>query len=380
MTARKPRAVKIDADPESGEEKQPAPKPKPAPKQKAKPAAKPAAKKQRPATEARAPRAMKAPEAPPVDEKELPFDDPASKGALVPANHLPSARGLKWGAIFVSAVGALISLGIGLWFTQLVEQLFARSEWLGWAATGLMALAAAALVIIILREIIGVARLRRLTELRHNAEQALLSGKGGQTAAGRIRSFYSGRKDMAWPLSRLAAHDDEVLDGADWLKLTETELMAPLDGEAKRLIIKAAKRVSLITAVNPAPAFDILFTAAQVLRMLRQIAGLYGGRPGSVETLRLARMVVTHLSVTGGLALSDNLVQHLLGHGLAGRLSAKLGEGTVNGIMTARIGLAAMDVCRPMPYAAIPRPGLNEFLSELVGSFKGQEKVSSKED
>lgn len=370
MNARKPRAIKIDNGSEPAAEAKAEPAPKPKPKAGGKPTAKGKAKPK----DARAPRVMAAPEPPPAPEADIPFNDPASKGELVPANHLPTARGLKWGAIFVSAVGALISLGIGLWFTQLVEDLFARSEWLGWTASGLMGLAALALIIIIFREIIAVARLRRLTELRGNAEQALLSGKGGKTAAGRIRSFYEGRKDMAWPLSRLAAHDGEVLDGADWLKLTEKELMAPLDAEAKRLIVKAAKRVSLITAVNPAPAFDILFTAAQVLRMLRQIAGLYGGRPGSVETLRLARMVITHLSVTGGLALSDNLIQHLLGHGLAGRLSAKLGEGTVNGIMTARIGLAAMDVCRPMPYAAIPRPGLNEFLSELAGSFTGQKE------
>jgi putative membrane protein len=318
----------------------------------------------------RPPRAMVVPE--PATITEIPFDDPAVKGEVVPANHIPSAKGLRWGTILVSCVSALLSLGIGLWFTQLIEGLFSRSEWLGWAASGVMALAALAFIALIMREIIAVARLRKLGDLRHNAERALLGDGDGKAAAGAVREFYSGRKDMAWQLSRLKTHDSEVLDGKDWLTLTERELMAPLDREAKRLIVKAAKRVSLITAVNPAAALDVLFTGAQVLRLLRQLAGLYGGRPGSVETLRLARMVVTHLSVTGGLALSDSLLQSIVGHGLAGRLSAKLGEGTVNGIMTARIGLAAMDVCRPMPYAAIPRPGLNEFLGEVVGTLRGK--------
>ena len=66
--------------------------------------------------------------------------------------------------------------------------------------------------------------------------------------------------------------------------------MRPLDAEARQIIAKAAKRVSVVTAVNPAPALDVLFTGYQVLAMLRQVAGLYGGRPGSLETLKLARM------------------------------------------------------------------------------------------
>ncbi|MGI9373591.1 MAG: YcjF family protein [Hyphomicrobiales bacterium] len=319
-----------------------------------------------------APRVMEAPE-----RQDIPFESAESKGALVPANHLPSARGLKWGVIFAAAVTALISLGVGLWFTQLIENLFARADWLGWMATGLMALAGLALLVVVLRELFALARLKKLKNMRLQAEQALGTGKGGKEAAHRVRSFYQGRQDMAWPLSRLKTHDNEVLDGPDWLKLTEKTLMAPLDEEAQRLIIKAAKRVSIVTAVNPAPALDVLFTGAQVLRLLRQIAGLYGGRPGSMETLRLARMVITHLSVTGGLAFSDSLIQHFVGHGLAGRLSAKLGEGTVNGIMTSRIGLAAMDLCRPMPYAALERPGLNEFLSELMGSFSSPDEKNS---
>ena len=39
-----------------------------------------------------------------------------------------------------------------------------------------------------------------------------------------------------------------------------------------------------------------------------------------------------------------NLIQHLVGKGLLGRLSARFGEGAVNGILTSRIGLAARDL------------------------------------
>lgn len=313
---------------------------------------------------ARAPRTMVAPEPEPIVD--IPFEASADDTALSPANHLPSSKGLKWGSLFLAALFSLISLGIGLWFTQLLEELFSRNTWLGWAASGLMALAGLALLALVLREVTALARLRRLGALRQNAEQALLGNGSAKDVVTELSAFYRSRKTMAWPLASLREHQGEIIDDADRLGLAEKALMSPLDAEARKIIASAAKRVSVVTAVNPAPAFDVLFTGYQVLAMLRQVAGLYGGRPGSLETVKLARMVISHLAVTGGLALSDTVLQSFLGHGLAGRLSAKLGEGTVNGIMTARIGLAAMKLCRPLPFYRLDEPGLSDFLGEIA--------------
>jgi putative membrane protein len=73
--------------------------------------------------------------------------------------------------------------------------------------------------------------------------------------------------------------------------------------------------------------------------------------------------------VTGSIAVGDTIVQQFVGHGLAGRLSTKLGEGVVNGLMTARIALSAMDVCRPLPFLAEERPRLKDLAGDLV-SFR----------
>src|SRR4029079_16538335 len=138
------------------------------------------------------------------------------------------------------------------------------------------------------------------------------------------------------------------------------------DDEAHRLIARRSRRVTMLTAVTPAAALDILFVAAQNLRRLREIATLYGGRPSVLATLRLARMVIGHLAVTGGLALSDSVIQHIVGKGLIGRLSARFGEGAVNGILTARIRLAAVDVCRPIPQEAEAKEKLTGLVRELL--------------
>jgi putative membrane protein len=103
------------------------------------------------------------------------------------------------------------------------------------------------------------------------------------------------------------------------------------------------------------------------VRLLRRIAEIYGGRPGVLGFFRLARSIGAHLAVTGGMAVGDSLVQQLLGHGIAARLSARLGEGVLNGLLTARIGLAAMAVCRPVPFASMKPPGVREAAPFLFG-------------
>jgi putative membrane protein len=70
------------------------------------------------------------------------------------------------------------------------------------------------------------------------------------------------------------------------------------------------------------------------------------------------------------MAVGDSLVQQVLGHGLAARLSARLGEGVLNGMLTARVGLSAMAVCRPMPFAAKKAPGVSDVAPFLFGGEK----------
>src|SRR5258708_20426908 len=55
-----------------------------------------------------------------------------------------------------------------------------------------------------------------------------------------------------------------------------------------------------------------------------------------------------------------------MGHGIASGLSARLGEGMVNGLLTARLGLLTIDLVRPLPFHELPRPALNDLASTLL--------------
>jgi putative membrane protein len=296
----------------------------------------------------------------------------ATDAAQLPATvrALPALeRGWRWGSILLAAIGGLVGLASVVWLHDLVRDMMARQDWIGWTTIGLLGLAIVALLMIILREAAGLARLGRLGRLRHEADSAAI--EGDKTLAldvvRRLKRLYHGRKDLAWGLSRLAEHEGDIMNATELLRLSERTLVAPLDPIACSIVAASAKRVSVVTAVSPGALIDMLFVAAENLRMLRRLATLYGARPGTLSLFKLARMVVTHIVLTGGIALGDDVIQQLVGHGLTAKLSARLGEGLFNGALTTRIGLAAIDVCRPLPYIEVQRPRFRELVAEVAG-------------
>jgi putative membrane protein len=102
------------------------------------------------------------------------------------------------------------------------------------------------------------------------------------------------------------------------------------------------------------------------LRLLRALATLYGARPGLAGVARLARLVFGHVVATGGVAMTDDLLGQFLGQDLLRRLSRRLGEGAFNGALTARIGVTALDVIRPVPFRTAKPPRIRDVLAEVL--------------
>jgi putative membrane protein len=297
----------------------------------------------------------------------------AGEAAPLPVQRLRTVpdlgRGLRWGSLFLAALGGLVGLLASLWLYDSVLALLARDDWIGWAAVGLLALVLFALLMIVLREVAGLARLGRLGRIRHEADSAARQNDKplAVDVADRLKRLYAGRKDLAWGLDRLAEHEHDIMDASELMRLTERTLVAPLDPVARSIVASSAKRVSVVTAVSPGALIDMMFVGAENLRMLRRLATLYGARPGTLSLLKLARMVVTHIVLTGGIALGDDVIHQVIGHGLTAKLSARLGEGLFNGALTTRIGIATIDVCRPLPYIETQRPRFRELVAEVAG-------------
>ncbi len=308
--------------------------------------------------------------APPIEPEQEPE---AELHASEPAQR----RGWRWGALLLSALGGLVMLALTSWAMQTVTALFTGGGWLGWAALGLAVLAGFSALMLIAAEIAGLMRLGRVTRLRAEAESALAAAtdtteperqrlKAVRSVVAALERLMDDRADMSWQLRRFRDHRADIIDPRGMMVLAERELLQPLDRRASAMIAASARRVSVITAISPSALVDVGFAAYENLRLMRRLATLYGGRPGFLGLMRLARMVIAHLAVTGGVAMGDDLVQQVVGHGLTARLSARLGEGIVNGAFTARIGIATLSQCRPLPYIEAPQPRLRALLADLI--------------
>ncbi|MBV8565557.1 MAG: TIGR01620 family protein [Methylobacteriaceae bacterium] len=288
------------------------------------------------------------------------------------ASGIARRRTWTWGRLFWSALASLVSLAVGLWFASIVDSLFARSLALGWLGIALLAIVGIALLALLIREVVGVARQSRIARL--HAAIAAARAADDRDAARRlvldVARIYAARAETARARTELADLTREIVDGRDLIDIAERRLMHPLDARVRHEIAAAAKRVSAVTAISPRALLDVLFVAAQAVHIMRRIAEIYGGRPGLFGFFKLLRSVTAHLAITGGMAVGDSIVQQVLGHGIAARISARLGEGVLNGLLTARIGLSAMAVCRPMPFAAERPPGIRDVAPFLFAARK----------
>jgi putative membrane protein len=307
-------------------------------------------------------------------ETAQPVPEAAATGAAMKrAVALATPRGRSLGAWVLTALATLVSFLAGVAIWDYGAALLQRSALLGAVVVALGLVLALTLVLLILRELVGLARLRRLDRLQAAGAAALAAGDRAAAAqlSTRIAGLYAGRPGTDWAQARLAERLAEALDADAVLALVETEVLAPLDRVAEAEVTRAARQVAAVTALVPLAFADVLGALAANLRMIRAIAEIYGGRSGTLGNWRLARAVMGHVMATGVVAIGDDLLGSTLGGGLVAKLSRRFGEGVVNGAMTVRVGLAAIEVCRPLAFRAVPHPGATALLGRALKGLFG---------
>jgi putative membrane protein len=304
-------------------------------------------------------------------------DDAAGAGqgqraAMQQVAALAAARPSRLARWFWSLLGAILVFVLSVAAWDFVLGLVARSPVLGALAFGLIGVFCIVLLVIGVRELAAFNRLKRLDVIHRMAAMALAEGdlKTARAVLALLDALYAGREDTSWGRGRLRDRQDDIFDPDGLLGLAETVLLAPLDQRAMREVEAAARQVATVTAVVPLALADVVVALTANLRMIRRVAEIYGGRSGTLGSWRLTRSVLTHLVATGAVAVGDDLIGSVAGGGMLAKVSRRFGEGVINGALTARVGVAAMEVCRPLPFNAVPRPLVTALVRRaLTGLF-----------
>jgi putative membrane protein len=315
-------------------------------------------------------------ERPPVAPFEL---DPTAVGGLEVVRAAPPAAPVvlepevsprrSWLRLFFGAGAALLLALLGLEAYDFLAGLFERAPVVGAAFALLLALVAAGALGFLGRELADLRRLERAEQLRLQGERLIASEIHGQADAylARLEQLYRGRADLAEPIACFNVQTSDALNDGEQLRLFAKTVLAPLDRQGRRLVIRGARDIGALTALSPLGILDGLIVLWRTLSMLRAIARLYGVRPGAAASIRLLRRTLAHVLAAGvGELLSDAAVE-AAGASLLSVLSARAGQGAVHGLLAARLGLAALQVCRPLPFVEGELPSMKQLRAELLG-------------
>ncbi|QPM90158.1 YcjF family protein [Pseudooceanicola algae] len=317
--------------------------------------------------------------APPVPENGAQDVHPTGS-AMQTAALLASRRGSRLARWFWALLSALIGVAVSAAAWNALTGLLASTPWLGWMITALIAAFLLVVLAILIKEATAIARLARIDKLQSDAAEAGTAEDLGlaRKVTTSLAALYAHRAELRWHLDRFNDRKDEQFDATALLSLAETELMTPLDAAARREVETAARQVATVTALVPLAFADVIAALTSNIRMIRRIAEIYGGRSGTLGSLRLLRAVMTHLVATGAVAMGDDMLGSVLGGNLLARLSRRFGEGVVNGALTARVGLAAMEVCRPLAFSPGRRPRVTSIIQSALAGLFSKETTAAK--
>ncbi|CDG21259.1 conserved membrane protein of unknown function [Xenorhabdus poinarii G6] len=268
---------------------------------------------------------------------------------------------------------AVLLLGISV-VAQCVQWIYQAWQQHDWIALGI-ATAGSLMIVAGIGSVVGEWRhlyhLRQRTEERDTAKKLLQShgiGKGRQFCEKLAEQAGIGQQHPALQRWQAAVH--ETHNDREIIMLYSQLVQPILDAQAKKEISRSAAESALMIAVSPLAIVDMAFIAWRNIRLINRIAALYGIQLGYFSRIRLFRLVLLNMAFAGASELVREVGMDWLSQDIAARLSARAAQGIGAGLLTARLGIKAMELCRPLPWLEGDKPKLGDFRHQLLTRFK----------
>jgi uncharacterized membrane protein YcjF (UPF0283 family) len=245
-----------------------------------------------------------------------------------------SSLGLVTGGVAVLILG-LAALQTG----NFVVAQFDRASWLGWLTLVMSAFGFGLIGTAIWRELRGLLSLRHVDQLR----TALADPTRAQSAA---RDWLGGLPNPSPTAPAVAAATDPAAIAA----LLRAGPLADLRAQADALGRNAALQVFAVAAAVPSPAFDGVLVGWRGLRLIREVAAVYGLRPGTLGTLALLRRtVLSAAGVMGADLAADTLARAMISNPLLQHLAGDVAGAGLAARRMILLSRAAAAACAPLP-------------------------------
>jgi putative membrane protein len=297
-----------------------------------------------------------------------PRDDADPTSALL-ARSLAGRRHSNWLWRILTA-----GLGIGFvallgWLVQSAIHSIGDGSALGVVAAMAFGLIAVGLAGLIIGEIVALMRLKNRGALRGMVDGAIADGgaEALQRAIDELQETHAARPALAWALSRYKEQAEEVPDASDRLLLYERIVLGPLDEASVQAVSRFARRSAVLTAMSPNPVLDAILVLWLSLAVVRSVARVQGLRPGLLASGALIRRTATAIVAAGAMEALHDIGPHAVAGGVLRKAAGRLGEGAINGVLTVRVGLAALEATRPMPFRSRARPSANQVIGQALG-------------
>ncbi|MDM8558039.1 TIGR01620 family protein [Candidatus Parabeggiatoa sp. HSG14] len=219
----------------------------------------------------------------------------------------------------------------------------------------------------------SIKALRTVEKLQKEGQLLMEANGYGETIhyANRVANFYADRPDVKTRLERFYLTLTDTHHDREACALFSDIVLKDMDQQAYRIVTQRSKETALMVMISPIAWLDMLLTLWRNVRMIRDIATLYGGRPGFLGSMSLITAVLQNLIYADVSELVAESVAEILGGSMLSIMSAQAAQGLGSGVMTARVGLQAIKACRPLPFSEEEKPRLRDIRREVVKSLKG---------
>ena len=282
-------------------------------------------------------------------------------------------RASFWGKLFAGSTAVVLGSAV-------IAECYRLSSWgyeqhwlLGSMLSAVMVTAVVAGGVWSLKSLKGLRQLKQRESIRKLADELQNSqGQGQGQAAGLLEKLCSQTRgsQLDVPLQQAITEIDSVYKDGEIVRFVSNHGFREADQRAMERVSKHSLETAVMVGVSPFVTFDMLLIAWRNLKMMNEIADIYAVAPGSATQWRLLKQVLHNLAFVGLTELTIDGGGALLGSSLTTQLSARMGQGLGAGLMTGRVGIQAVQLCRPFPYDTDKKPRLSHIQKQIIGQLK----------